>query len=153
MKKTDVRCAFWQIEVDPAGAVAFGYVVADDIAADMRLQFRWRRSPKWWGVVASAMQDAQRETTRVTAVIIEAGNRTTSHVKIVLMTRKKVESLPVGCEVPILEGGGAEDGAGVSFSWMTPSRWKCSGKKEGSGVWACRSRWHRHIFRQWAKGE
>ena len=33
-----------QLGVDPAGAAAFGYVVADYVVVDMRLQFGWRRS-------------------------------------------------------------------------------------------------------------
>ena len=68
IEKLDAKSTFRQISVDPAGAAAFGYVVADYIVVDMRLQFGWRGGAGWWGVVASAMQDAQRKTTRATAV-------------------------------------------------------------------------------------
>ena len=88
----NVKSAFWQIGVDPAGAAAFGYAIADYIVVDMRLQVGWRGSPGWWGLVASAMQDAQRKSTRVTGVILEEGIRATSQVTIAPMARKKVES-------------------------------------------------------------
>ena len=115
IQEMDVNSAFRQIGVDPAGAAAFGYVVADYIAVDMRLQFGWRRSPRWWWVVASAMQDAQRRKTRATAVILEAGIGATSHVLIVPMMGEKLESLPVGCEVPTMEGAGLGMGRGCGF--------------------------------------
>ena len=53
--------------------------MADYIVVDMRLQFGWRWSPEWWGVVASSMPDAQRKQTRATAVILEAGIRAIPH--------------------------------------------------------------------------
>ena len=37
--KMDGKSAFRQIGVDQAGAAAFGYVVADYVVVDMRLQF------------------------------------------------------------------------------------------------------------------
>lgn len=90
IQTTDVKRAFRQIVVDPAGAAALGYVV-----------------------VASTMQDAQRKTTRETAVI--SGVRATSHVRNAPMTGGMVEAAPIGCDVPRLEGGRKEDGAAVSF--------------------------------------
>ena len=72
--------------------------------------------PRVVGVVASVMEDAQQKTTRETAVISEAGVRATSHVRIAPMTGEKVESLPMGCAVPRLEGRWVVDyESGVSF--------------------------------------
>ena len=78
--------------------------------------------PRVVGVVASVMEDAQQKTTRETAVISEAGVRATSHVRIAPMTGKKVEPLPMGCEVPRLEGGRQRMRRGCLSSWMTSFR-------------------------------
>ena len=49
-------------------------------------------------------------------MIAEAKVRATSHVRIAPMTGEKVESLPMGCEVPRLEGRWVVDyESGVSF--------------------------------------
>ena len=78
----DVRSTFRHVGVDSAGAAVFAYyVVASYIVVDMRLQFRRRGSPGWWGIVASAMQDVQRKTAHKTVVISDAGARATSHEK------------------------------------------------------------------------
>ena len=63
----------------------------------------------------SPMQDAQRKTTRETAMIMEARVRATSHVRKAPTTEKKAGPLPTGCEVLRLEGEETEDGAGMSF--------------------------------------
>ena len=46
-QQMDVKSAIRQIGVDPAGAAAFGYVIAYYIVVDMWLQFGWRGSPGW----------------------------------------------------------------------------------------------------------
>ena len=45
IQKMDVKGAFQQIGVNPAGAAAFGYVVARYVVVNMMLQFGWRESP------------------------------------------------------------------------------------------------------------
>ena len=45
----DAKSAYRQIGMDLAGAAAFGYVVAENVVVDMRLQFGWRGSPEWLG--------------------------------------------------------------------------------------------------------
>ena len=37
--RVDVKDAFRQVPVDPAGAPVFGYVVGDHVVVDLRLQF------------------------------------------------------------------------------------------------------------------
>ena len=113
MQKMDVKSALRQVGVDPAGAVNFGYVLGGHLFIDLRLQFRWRGSPAWWGLVASAIHQAQRQTTRASATIMNAGVAATAHVRIAEHTRVEAEPLPEGCTVKEVEGGGAEDTAWV----------------------------------------
>ena len=56
----DMKSVFRQDGADPAGAADFGYVLGEYLLMDMRLQLGWRGSPGWWGVIASAVQQAQR---------------------------------------------------------------------------------------------
>ena len=56
--KMDVKSAFRQVGVDPAGAANFGYGRRRYFFIDLRLQFGWRGSPGWYGVIASAIQQA-----------------------------------------------------------------------------------------------
>ena len=82
MQKMDVKSALRQVGVDPAGVVNFGYVLGNYLFIDLRLQFGWRGGPGWWGVVASAIQQAQRQTTRASATTLDAGVAATAHVRI-----------------------------------------------------------------------
>ena len=78
----DLKNGFRQVRVDPAGAAAFGYVLGDHLFVDLRLQFGWRGSPGWWWVIASAIQQAQRQTNRASATILEAGVSATAHLRV-----------------------------------------------------------------------
>ena len=115
IQKMDVKSAFRQVGVDPAGAANFGYVLGGYLFIDLRLQFGWRGSPGWWGVIASAIQQAQRQTTRASATILAAGKEATAHVQVAGHTGVAVEPLPRGCIVAEAEGGGEEDPAWVVF--------------------------------------
>ena len=115
IQKMDVKSAFGQVGVDPAGAVAFGYVLGDHLFIDLRLQFGCRGSPGWWGVIASAVQQAQRQMTRASATILEAGVLAAAHVRVAANTGIEAEPLPEGCTVAEVEGGGAADTAWVIF--------------------------------------
>ena len=64
IRKMDVNSDFRQVGVDPAGAANFGYVLKGYLFIDLRLQFGWRGGAGWWGVIASAIQQAQRQTQR-----------------------------------------------------------------------------------------
>ena len=76
---------------------------------DSRLQFGWRGSPGSWGVIASAIQQAQRQTTKKSATILAAGKEATAHVQVAGHTGVAVEPLPRGCIVAEAEGGEEED--------------------------------------------
>ena len=82
IKKINVKNAFRQVPVDPDGAAAFGYVLGQYLIVDLRLQFGWRGSPGWWGVISAAIQRAQRNTTRASASFSQAGDRAVEHVAI-----------------------------------------------------------------------
>ena len=115
IQKMDVKNAFRQIPVDPDGAAAFGYVLGRYLFVDLRLQFGWRGSPGWWGVVSAAMQHAQRNTTRAAASFSQAGDRAVEHVRIAPCSGRPVVSWPAECVVRVAEGGGAYDPAFVVF--------------------------------------
>ena len=78
----DVKNAFRQIPVDPDGAAIFGYVLGEYLFVDLRLQFGWRVSPGWWGVISAAMQHVQRNTKRASASFSQAGDRAVEHVTV-----------------------------------------------------------------------
>ena len=59
----DVKGAFRQVLVDPAGAPVFGYVFGDRGVVDLRLQFGWCNSPGFWGLMASALEHARTHCT------------------------------------------------------------------------------------------
>ena len=106
IRKMDVKNAFRQIPVDPDGARVFGYVLGEFLLVDWRLQFGWRGSPGWWGVISAAMQHAQRNTTRASALISPPGDRAVEHVTVAQKTGRSVLSWPAECIVRTAEEGG-----------------------------------------------
>ena len=104
---------FRKVPVDPDGAAAFGYVLGQYLIVDLRLQFGWRGSSGWRGVISAAIQYAQRITTRASASFSHAGDRAVEHVAIALSTGRPVASWPAECVVRPAEGGGADDPAFV----------------------------------------
>ena len=63
-------------------------------------------------MIASAIQQAQRQTTRASATILEVGVAATAHVRVAEHPVIEAEQLPDGCTV---ETWGAEDNAWVVF--------------------------------------
>ena len=116
IQKMDVKNAFREIPVDPDGARVFGYVLGEFLFVDLRLQFGWRGSPGWWGVISAAMKHAQCNITRVSALFLPAGDRAVEHVTVAQKTRRSVVSWPAECVVRAAEGGGgADDPVFVAF--------------------------------------
>ena len=101
-----VKNALRQIPVDPDGARVFGYVLGEFLFIDLRLQFGWRGSPGWRGVISAAMQHAQRNTTRASALFSPAGDRAVEYVTVAQKTRRPVVSWPAECVVRTRRGGG-----------------------------------------------
>ena len=110
-QKMDVKSAFRQVGVAPDRAAVFAYRLEDLVFVDLQLQFGWRGSPGWWGVVVSAIQEAHRSTTWDSAGTSAAAIEATSHVGVAEPTRKDVEPLSPGCRVPRVRGGGEGDPA------------------------------------------
>ena len=111
LQTMDVKSASRQVGVAPDRAAAFAYRLEDLVFVDLRLQFGWRGSPGWWGVVASAIQEAHRSTTWASAGTSAAAAEATRHVGVAEPTRKDVEPLSPGCRVPRVRGGGEGDPA------------------------------------------
>ena len=61
--RVDVKNAFRQVLVYPAGAPAFDYMFGDRVVVDLRLQFGWRNSPGFWGLMACALEHANTHST------------------------------------------------------------------------------------------
>ena len=99
VRKMDVKSAFRQVGEDAAVAVNFGYVLGDHLFVDLRLKFGLRGIPGWWGMISSVIQQAQRQTTRASATILEAGTAATAHVQVAALTGVEARPLPEGCTV------------------------------------------------------
>ena len=59
----EVKDAIRKVLVDPAGAPTFRYVFGDQVVVDLRLQFGWRNSPGFWGLMASTLEHAHTHST------------------------------------------------------------------------------------------
>lgn len=71
--RVDVKNDYRQGLVDPAGAVpVFGYTIGDYVVGVFFLQFRWCYNPRFWGLMASALEHAHTHSTvQDTAVFIK----------------------------------------------------------------------------------
>lgn len=81
--RVDVKEAFRQIPVDPAGAPAFGYKMDDQVVVDLRCQFGWRSSPGFGSLRSSALEHSHNHTTFNSAVISPEGASAVQHVRVV----------------------------------------------------------------------
>ena len=72
-------------------------------------------SPGWCGVIASAIQQAQRQTTRASATILTTGVAATARVRVAAHTGLEVKPLPESCMAKAVEGRGIENAAWVVF--------------------------------------
>ena len=115
IQKMDLKSDFRQVRVNSAGAANFGYVLRGYLFIDLRLQFGCSGSPGWWRVITSAIQQAQRQTTKASVTILVAGKESTAHVQVAGHTGVAVELLPRGCTVEEVERGGEEAPAWVGF--------------------------------------
>ena len=59
----DVKDAFRQVLVDPVGAPVFGYGMGEYVVVDLRLQFGWRNSPGFWGLMSPALKHLHTHST------------------------------------------------------------------------------------------
>ena len=103
--RVDVRDAFPHVLLDPAGAPAFGYAFGDRVIVDLRLQFGWRNSPGFWGLMASALKHACTYFTFQGADIFQQGAAAVAHVGIYPPRGVPVVSIPGDCG-PVSGSGG-----------------------------------------------
>ena len=101
-----VRSAFRQMAVTPEGAASFGYVLREYLLIYLRLQFGWKGRPGWWGVIASAIQQTQRQTTKASGTVLAAGKEAIAHVQVAGNTGVLVQPLPQRCIVEKVACGG-----------------------------------------------
>lgn len=97
IQKTDEeRCALRQTLVDPLRALAFAfqYVVGDVLIVSFRLQFGWKASLGWFGLVSSVILHEDRRTTYKSVKLTPAGIRTTKHVQIPTPSGKRIVPVP-----------------------------------------------------------
>ena len=80
--RVHVKKALRQVLVDLVGASVFGYVTGGRVVVDLRLQFRWRNSPGYWGFLASALEYAHTRFTFQSAVVSPQGAAAVAHVGI-----------------------------------------------------------------------
>lgn len=73
------------------------------------------RAPDWWGLLASAMQEAHRATIWALVGASAAAKVATGHEGVARSTRKAIEPLPPGCQVPRVRGEGERAPAWVLF--------------------------------------
>ena len=72
IQNMDIQNAFRHIPVDPDDTDAFGYLLGRYLIVDLHLQFGWRDSSGWWGVILTAMQHAKCNKTREGGVFLSA---------------------------------------------------------------------------------
>ena len=125
--RVDVQEAFRQVLVDPVGASVFGYVTGGRVFVDLRLQFGWRNSPGYWGLLASALEHAHTRSTFQGAVVSPQGAAAVVHVGIApprgvrwCRSRVIVALSLVGAAMP-----GATSSCGTTSMMVFSSR--CSG--------------------------
>ena len=72
-----MKHAYRQVLVDPVGAPVFGYAMGEYVVVDLRLQFGWRNSPGFWGLMASALEHSHTHSTFQDAAVSRGGCRQT----------------------------------------------------------------------------
>ena len=83
LSRIDVNEAYRQIPVDPEGAPVFGYKVRNCAVVDLRLQFRWRNSPGFWGLFSAALEHSHTYAAFQQAVVSPEGASAVDHVTVV----------------------------------------------------------------------
>ena len=78
----DVKYAFRQVFVGPVGAPVFGCAMGGYVVVDLRLQFGWRSSPGFWGLMASALEHAHTHSTFQDAAVSPLGAAAVEHVQL-----------------------------------------------------------------------
>ena len=107
--RVDVKDAYRQVLVDPVGAPGFGYAVGEYVVLNLRLQFGWRNSPGFWGLMASALEHSHTHSTFQDAAVSPQGAAAVEHVRLAPPRGSSVASLPHDCQT--VSGGGGYAGS------------------------------------------
>ena len=128
----DEKYAFRQVLVDPVGAPVFGYAMGGYVVVDLRSQFGWRNSPRFWGLMASALEHAHTHTTFQDAAVFQQGAAAVQHVRLAPPRGGSVRSFPRDCRTVSGSGGFAgsycfvryyiDDGIFVEVQWWPDGR-------------------------------
>ena len=113
--RVDVKDAYRQVLVDLVGAPGFGYAVGEYVVVDLRLQFGWRKSPGFWGLMASALEHSHTHSTFQDAAVSPRGAAAVEHMRLAPPRGASVTSLPRDCR-PVSGSGGP---AASRFSYDT----------------------------------
>ena len=128
----DVKDAFRLVKVDPVGAPVLGYAMGEYVVVDLRLQFRWRSSPGFWGLMASALEHAHTHSTFQNVAVSPQGAAAVKHVRLAPPRGASVTPLPRDCRTVSGSGGSAgsrffvryyvDDGIRVEIQWWPDGR-------------------------------
>ena len=147
----DMKYAFRQVLVDPVEAPVFLYAMGSYVVVNLRLQFGWRNSPGFWGLMASALEHVHTHSTFQDLAVSPQGAAAVEHVRHAPLRRGSVRSLPRNCR-PV---SGSDGYAGSCFfvryyvddGILAEVQWWPDGRRS---MRAARSRWRRTTFACWA---
>ena len=77
--RVDVKEVFRKVLVDPVGASVFGHVTGGRVVVDLPLQFGWRNSHGYWGLLASVREQTHTRSTFQGAVVSPQGAAAVAH--------------------------------------------------------------------------
>ena len=130
--RVDVKAAYRQVLVDPVGAPVFGYAVGEYVVVDLRLQFGWRNSPRFWGQIAFALEHSHTHSTFQDAAVSPQRAAVVKHVRLAPPRGGSVTSLPRDGRTVSGSGGYAgshffvryyvDDGILVEVQWWPDGR-------------------------------
>ena len=103
--RVDVKDVFRQVLVDSVGAPGFGYAMVEYVVVHLPLQFGWRDSPGFWGLMASALERAHTHSTFQDAAVSPQGAASVEHVRLAPPGGGSVRSLPRNCRTVSGSGG------------------------------------------------
>lgn len=80
--RVEVKKAFREGLVDPAGAATFGHIFSGHVVVNLSLQFGWRNSPGFRGLMVSALEHGHGHSMFQGVVVSPQGVAAVAHVKV-----------------------------------------------------------------------
>ena len=109
ISKLHVKEAFRQVLVDPSRAAYFGYTFGDMAVVELCLEYGWRSSPGFWGLLASAVEHSHNHTSFFTHAVTDIGRRDAQPIQMAPHREGRVAQLPPDCKTVQGLGGGVGD--------------------------------------------